>query len=481
MKSPPPFPNAGERYRDFREAVFRSDDTLLEVSAVEKARLHSIPELEIQARWFGGEFGRHFTSTDGEPVEIVQFGHWNHGAGPDFTETAVKIGDEVRRGAIEIDLNVDSWEGHGHGSNPEFNNVVLHIFLHGLREGEGRFFTRSEDHQSIPQVQIDLQQLADSKPVPLTIPEARLGRCATPLADMREDDVASLLVAAAQFRLQQKSQRLQKIAETHDSEQALFQSLAEALGFRHNKVPMAVLTQRFPLAMLKKESSSKREALLFGAAGFIDFEKLEETEDPDSKTYVKELWEEWWKMRSEFEPETDRELQWKLAATRPTNHPQRRLGALAGLLDSWTTFAKTALDFESDDWDVRSRKLLAAVDHSFWKTHYTLKSKPSAKPLVLIGKDRVRDILGNILFPMAVAASSEKSWKKYAELPAVDSNESLRRAMLRLFGNDLARRKRFSSKYFEQQALLQIYKDFCLEDASECANCPFPEQLAQWG
>ena len=47
-------------------------------------------------------------------------------------------------------------------------------------------------------------------------------------------------------------------------------------------------------------------------------------------------------------------------------------------------------------------------------------------------------------------------------------------------GYDLERLRTLPSAG-EQQALLQIYRDFCLEDASECADCPFPEQLAQWG
>ncbi len=33
-----------------------------------------------------------------KPVEILQFGHWNHAAGPDFTEVAVRIGDQTRTG-----------------------------------------------------------------------------------------------------------------------------------------------------------------------------------------------------------------------------------------------------------------------------------------------------------------------------------------------------------------------------------------------
>jgi hypothetical protein len=31
-----------------------------------------------------------------------------------------------------------------------------------------------------------------------------------------------------------------------------------------------------------------------------------------------------------------------------------------------------------------------------------------------------------------------------------------------------------------QQGLLQIYEDFCMQDNSDCAQCPFPEQMANW-
>ncbi len=471
-----PFPVSADRYRDFRERIFDLGG-VREISPAEKARLDSIPELEIQARWFGGEFGRQFSTPEGEPVEIVQFGHWNHGPGPDFTDTAVRIGGEVRTGAIEIDLEVESWEAHGHGANPEFNDVVLHVYL---RAGEGRFFTRTENHREVSQIQIDLKLLADSRPVPLNIPEARLGRCFTPLASLTAEKVDSLLTAAAQFRLQQKARRLQKIGETHTPDQALFQAIGEALGFRHNKVTMAVLAQRLPISRLRNRPSIEREALLFGAGGFIGHEQFEATEDPDSRVYLKGLWDHWWKLRSEFEPDPACALEWKLAGTRPTNHPQRRLGALAALLDSWPTFAKTVFDIESDDWEKRAYDQLVDLEHNFWNFHYTLKSKPSPKPLVLVGKDRARDILGNLLFPLAVVNSPERNWARYAKLPAVDSNESLRRAILRLFGEESARGKSFSKRYYQQQALLQIYSDFCLEDASECADCPFPEQLAQW-
>src|ERR1700757_788196 len=62
-------------------------------------------ELEIQARWFAGEFGKQFVTTAGDTIDVVQFGTWNREAGPDFRDAAVSVnGSEPARGCIEIDL-----------------------------------------------------------------------------------------------------------------------------------------------------------------------------------------------------------------------------------------------------------------------------------------------------------------------------------------------------------------------------------------
>src|SRR6476661_2965272 len=86
--------------------------------------LRTPSELELQARWFAGDFGRSFTSTTGDEIEIVQFGTWNREAGPDFSDAAIRInGDGISRGSIEFDLTDQSWETHGHAINPAFDEI----------------------------------------------------------------------------------------------------------------------------------------------------------------------------------------------------------------------------------------------------------------------------------------------------------------------------------------------------------------------
>ena len=99
-------------------------------------------ELELHARWFAGDFGKHFVSIGGDEIDIIQFGTWNREAGPDFRDVAIRInGGEPIPGCIEIDLLDRSWETHGHATNPAFEATVLHVFV---ERSDRAFFTRTK-------------------------------------------------------------------------------------------------------------------------------------------------------------------------------------------------------------------------------------------------------------------------------------------------------------------------------------------------
>src|SRR5205814_22592 len=136
-------------------------------------------ELELQARWFAGDFGKRFVSTTGDKIDIVQFGTWNREAGPDFRDAAIRInGSDPIRGCIELE-------------------------------------------------------------------------------------------AAAQFRLQQKANRIRNKIDSHGRDEALFQEIAAALGYKENKLPFTLIAQRLPLKLLH-DKPDDGEAMLFGLAGFLE-------------------------------------------------------------------------------------------------------------------------------------------------------------------------------------------------------------------
>src|SRR5687767_11103457 len=247
---------AAEQYAALVEAPAR-EEPLLRVP-------RRLSEHELQAHWFAGDYGRDFTTTSGAAVRIVQFGVWNREAGPDFAEAAISIeGGEPIRGSIELDPEARDWERHGHGENSAYENVVLHVFTE--RAGP-EFFTRTAEHQLVPQVLLDVSRLTDEPLNPQ--PEAKPGRCIAPLRDLSEERVREVLLGAARHRLQRKGAALARLAELHGPDEALYQGIAAVLGYKSNKLAFTLLAQRLPLK-LARAAKEDTDALLFGVAGFL--------------------------------------------------------------------------------------------------------------------------------------------------------------------------------------------------------------------
>ena len=449
--------NLADRYEQLRSAAVREEPLI------------SVPrewnELELQAHWFAGDFGREFSTASGQAVRIVQFGVWNREAGPDFAEAAISVGDgQAVRGCIEIDLDARDWERHGHATNPHYESVVLHIHT---RPGGTEFFTRTAQHRLVPQVLLDLNRLSGE--LAPTVPEARLGRCAGPLRELPDDRVREVLLGSAQFRMRRKAGALARLTEMHGPDEALFQALAATLGYKSNKLPFTLLAQRLPLRLLRK---AEADALLFGVSGFLPHDLA--TFDSSTRSYLRGLWEKWWPRRAEFERLKIEPKLWRMSGQRPMNHPQRRLAALAQIVRLWPKIRALADRGEPGE----IQEFFGTLTDEYWDFHYTVTSKTSARPMALVGESRVTEMLANVFLPL-VLEQDETHWTAFKKLRAPLSNQRVEVAALRLFGEG-ARKSEFLKSVALQQGLLQIYEDFCLRDATDCERCPFPRQLAKW-
>jgi hypothetical protein len=425
-------------------------------------------ELELQARWFAGEFGNEFVSTDGEKVQIVQFGTWNRESGPDFRDAAIRVGNaEPIRGSIEIEILDRSWETHGHSANAAFEDTVLHVFVD---KSERQFFTRTMSNRSVTQIQIDSSKLRQT--FIANVPLARPGRCQAPLTDLPEERVDSILRGASQFRLRKKAALIRSKIEIHGRDEGLYQELAAALGYKENKLAFTLLAQRLPLGGLRANPSDA-EALLFGYAGFLGSPDLGAYQGA-VRSYLRNLWDRWWPHRDGLERMILPSKTWRLTGTRPANHPQRRIAALALVAQQWPAFLRAI----NGGAGAPVRDYLRDLSHPFWDTHYTVVADPMPKPIALVGESRIGEILANVLFPFWTCLGAD-IWPEYSKLHASLSNRRLETGATRLFGND-PRRHDFLRTVANQQGLLQIYEDFCLQDNSDCARCPFPEQMRNW-
>jgi hypothetical protein len=116
---------------------------------------------------------------------------------------------------------------------------------------------------------------------------------------------------------------------------------------------------------------------------------------------------------------------WRLSSTRPVNHPQRRLAALAILARDWSRLQRAS----GKNSVAVANDFFQTIEHPFWNFHYTLTAAASPKRMALIGDSRVADILANVLFPFWLAHDANSStspstslWAEYSKLPAQLSN-----------------------------------------------------------
>ena len=470
------------RYGELRNQLMRETDPNLFAPAVLRdADSNYIPipvsERLVQAIWYDQRIQLDsLTTVDGRRVHVVFPGWWNLEAGPDFRHATVQIGDdEERTGDIEVHLRADDWAHHGHGRDPLYDNVVLHVVLW---EAGSENIPRSRHGTILPQLVLQhqlmtpLEQLYDEIDLDSYPHNARGhgGGCAAVLRQLPGTEISTMLDAAGDERFAIKARKFSRWIHRTGAEQAFYEGWMEALGYKANKLAFRTLAQRLPVAEVNSSAT-----VLFGIAGFLPV-----TTKPDS--YTKRLWSRWWKLRPEFEERVLPKGMWRLHGIRPANHPHRRLGAAAALLkrhgDKLLEKVVGAIESDGDP-----GKLFLQIRDDYWSHHFTLGGKSQRRASELIGVARADEIVANIILPFAAAldARSLQSQAKarYDALPRAPSNSILRLAGQQLFETGSAAGK-FIRTTRQQQGLMQIFQDFCLNDKSACRQCQFPELVKRW-
>jgi hypothetical protein len=67
-----------------------------------------------------------FKDSEGNPLEILDFGRFNKNAGR-FFFAKIKIKDVILAGNIEIHVKSSDWYFHRHDSQKDYQSVILHV------------------------------------------------------------------------------------------------------------------------------------------------------------------------------------------------------------------------------------------------------------------------------------------------------------------------------------------------------------------
>lgn len=449
-----------------------------------------ISERLVQCIWYDQRLKAGSLQTvDGQQVRVVSQGWWNLEAGPDFRHATVQIGDAPEHtGDIEVHLRAEDWNHHGHERDAQFNDVLLHVVLW---EAGSQHISRTRAGQIIPQLviqhQLDspLEQLYDEIDLDSYPHNAgnHHGQCAPVLRALPANSLGALLDAAGDERFATKMRRFLRWIHRLGPEQTLYEGWMEALGYKANKAAFRTLAQRMPLLELN-DCRAQLAPILFGLANFLPT-GAPQARNTAAARYVKRLWNGWWKLRPDFEERILPPEAWRFHGVRPANHPHRRLGAAVALLKKHPKFMEKVLGAVESGGE--PSKLFSEIRDDYWSHHFTLGSKTQARASELIGVSRAQEIVANIVLPFVAAYAEhtgdrklcETAKARYARLPAAPSNSVVRLASGQLFEQSSAAR-RFIKTTRQQQGLMQIFHDFCVNDKSACRQCQFPDLVRRW-
>lgn len=419
------------------------------------------------------------TTVDGRPVEVLHPGFWNRESGPDFRGAVVRIaGELVPSGDVEIDLHSSGWKSHGHDRNPAFKQVALHV----VWEGDARSQLPTlvlKDVLDAPIAELSLWIGRDGLEPPLLS-----GQCSAPLKELSAPQLADLLNQAAFVRFQSKARQFQSRARQAGWEQALWEGLFRALGYKHNIWPMQRLAELRPLLLQDEAAPLPLQARLFGLAGLLPEEIG--AAHASAAQYVRQLWDHWWRERNAWFDHALPKKLWRFNGLRPANHPQRRLALAAHWL------ARKTLVSELEHWCAKkTTELLPSlhkifrVDDDFWCRQWTFRSARLKSSQPLLGPPRLTDIAVNVILPWLWSRAREgknagaqvEIERRFYAWPAGEDNVVLKLARRRLLD---ANGRKLPARAAVQQGLLQVVRDFCEQSNALCTNCRFPELVRAW-
>lgn len=457
-------------------------------------RYLTVSEQHIQAVWLEQKYFRDLKSLDGLPVTVLSPGMWNAEAGPDFKKAHLRIGEEELRGDIEIHLSQEGWTNHHHDGDPNYQDVIFHLFLwkpkrvrscmtnHGKEIPQASLF----DYLTIPIGRI--LSLIDLDLYPYKR-FSETGKCASSLfRNLSVEDSKELFLSAALWRLDQKANYLSKMRA---SEQLTI-GIVQALGYKNNSKEFIKLFEK----LNELKHLSERELFLHALSMCGFFNKKFQSKWEKSPYYQKLLSES----LSLLSPNSPTPCNLTLHMIRPFNHPIRRIFYLVKFITSPSRLEIYEKGLKT--WDTSWEKLLAGsikskqlfsqlcelipdFQDSYWNSHFLFEEKENSQFLHLIGQSLREVILINAFFPLLyrsiISKGTEMELKVfldfYSSLPTLNTSKT-RYLTHRFFGQ--SSKQTLLKKAALDQGAIQVHRDFCMKYELSCEGCPFVERSKKY-
>ncbi|PKW29576.1 DUF2851 family protein [Flavobacterium lindanitolerans] len=392
-------------------------------------------------------------TTQGEKLTIISSGLYLQKAGPDFFNAQIVIGAQKWAGNVEIHRKSSDWYLHNHETDPNYDNVILHV----VWEHDMEVFRKDNTELAV----LELSKFVSGK---------MLENYQTLMMDKTWIYCEKQITLVDGFvldnwkerlffeRLEKKSRLIwNTFSETlNDWEALLFCLLAKNFGLNSNGETFLKMALSIPFQKIRKESFEVKnlEALFYGRVGLL----YNENED----VYFQDLKGRWDYLRNKHILKRIYVDPVQFFRLRPSNFPTIRLSQLANLYHSKPNLFSKIIESKSL---AEFYKIFDVSASDYWSDHYQFDKQSRRKEKKLTNAF-IDLLLINTVVPLKFAYAayvgddiSEEIVQLLSEIPA---EKNIIIDKFRDFGI-------VANNAYETQALLQLKNEYC--NKKRCLEC----------
>jgi hypothetical protein len=427
--------------------------------------------------------GKGLTSNEEETVVVIYPGRANGDKGPDFRDAVILDNSKLMKGDVEMHFRSSNWYSHGHHTDAEYNNVILHVVMSNDCDST----TLLQSGNTVP-----VLCLAEALPYQACLLPYQLP-CLRILDFMDRKALKKLISTAGEERFRKKAMyfraeilkpRFSNLSIGKEAGQVLFRGMMRALGYAKNTEAFEDLADRMPLNYIEsRKELTLKQALLLGTAGLLPSQRCQVKYDHEKE--VQELEQLWQSAGKKVKTMTEDD--WILSHIYPNNFPVRRIIAQSYLLERYSKgrlverLLKLVEEASIPDGNLVLRNGMTVTGDGYWRDHFDFGLRSKTRVSALLGNSKVDEIVVNIILPFAFSwgelANDAKlmvnAMELYRNYPKLAEN-CITRHMKRQFclGESL------NLTACHQQGLIHIFRNYCRE--GRCTQCPLVKWSGSW-
>ncbi|MBD3903650.1 DUF2851 family protein [Chryseobacterium sp. Ch-15] len=392
-----------------------------------------------------------FTDTNGNPVEILDFGRWNTDSGPDFLMAKIKTKNIILAGNIELHVKSSDWIFHQHSKDPAYQNIILHVVFQNDAD------IKDFDDQNIPTLELRdyidrnvFQKYENLLKENQFIPCEKIFSIKKIPINFHEENLLK--------KLEEKSLEIETDLQLHKNnyEAVMFHHLAYSFGLTVNALLFKQIAESIDFTIINKirQNKTQLEALFFGISGW-----LENPLDSQMQTWKREF--DFLKAKYNIPAIIIRP---KFLRLRPPNFPTIRLSQFADLYFQHQNLFSKIISAQNTNSLLQIFKEIKASD--YWNDHFNFGKISSINHPKVVTKDFIELIILNTILPVKYAYHKHQNENINDEILSFYSEIQSEKNSIIKEWKKLGLKTKTS---IESQSLIYHFKNYC--KAKNCLNC----------